>query len=152
MRKYWKINLITILLIASCQKKSENVYVEILNSELNDSKAYFTENISQIKSAIEFKVGDYPYLKSSYDSLKITNDRIDYVILHSADIKKNKSILNKLKSDLETNSKLSFVFKSLILKDGFDEKLYLKIVEVDLLKAKYKLNENYFEKHCNIIQ
>ncbi len=152
MRKNWKINLITILLIVSCQKKSENVYVEMLNSELNDSKDFLTENINQIKYAIEYKVSDYPYLKSSYDSLKIANDRIDYVILHSADIKKDKSILNKLKKEIETNSKLSFIFKSLTLKNGFDEKLYLKIVELDLLKAKYKLNVNYFEKHCNIVQ
>lgn len=152
MRKNWKINLITILLIVSCQKKSENVYGEILNSELNDSKDFLTVNVNQIKSAIEYKVSDYPYLKSSYDSLNIINDRIDYIILHSAEVKKDKSILNKLKSDLETNFKLSLIFKSLTLKNGFDEKLYFKIVELDLLKAKYKLNESYFKKHCKIVQ
>ncbi|RZK10691.1 MAG: hypothetical protein EOO46_09710 [Flavobacterium sp.] len=110
MRKYWTAYLITLLLLVSCQKKSEKVYVAILDSEFNDSKTFLTENLSQVKSAIEDKVSDYPYLKSSYDSLNVTNDRIDYALLHLEDLKKDKSVLISLKSDLETNSKLSFIF------------------------------------------
>lgn len=150
--KNWNISLISILLIVSCQKKSENVYAELLNSELNESKTFLSENVGQIKSAIESKVIDYPYLQSSYDSLKTANDRIDYAIAHATNIKKDKDVLNKLKNDLETNFKLSFTFKSLELENGFDGNLYLKIAELDLLKAKYMLNKNYSKKHCNIVQ
>jgi ribosomal protein L16 Arg81 hydroxylase len=143
------IIFLTILTIVSCQKKSESVYQELLNSELNDSKTFLNENTNQIILAIESKVIDFPYLKTSFDSLMTTNTRIDYAISHSSNIKNNKEFLNKLKSDLETNYKQSFSFKSLSLEKEFDEKLYLKIVEIDLLKAKYKINEIYCRKNCN---
>ncbi|MCL9804445.1 hypothetical protein NAT51_02860 [Flavobacterium amniphilum] len=145
------IRLLFILLLVSCQNKSENVYVKLLNSELDDSKVFLTENLTQIGSAIEFKVGDYPFLKPSYDSLKIANDKIDHMIAHPVKTK-DKDTLNKLKTDLENKYKLALTFKGLSLENSLDEELYFKIVELDLLKAKYKLNESYFTKHCNIVE
>lgn len=149
--KNYTIIFLTILTIVSCQNKSESVYLELLNSELNDSKVFLNENANQIIPAIESIVSDFPYLKTSFDSLMTTNTRIDYAISHSSNMKNNKEFLHKLKSNLETNYKLSFSFKSLSLEKDFDENLYLKIVEVDLLKAKYKINEIYFRKYCNIV-
>lgn len=149
--KYLTTFLLTILLIVSCQNKREDIYVELLNSELIDSKTFLNENINQIIPAIENKVIDFPYLKTSFDSLMTTNNEIDYAMIHSSNIKKNKEFLNRIKSEIETNYKLSLTFKSLSLEKGLDEKLYSKFFEIDLLKAKYKLNQAYYKKHCNIV-
>ena len=44
----------------------------------------------------------------------------------------------------EANSAIGVAIS--LAKNEFDEKLYFKIVELDLLKAKYKLNESYLKK------
>ena len=141
----------TITIFASC-KNDESINTYILNNQLEDSRYYFESLIKSQDLFIENKLADYPYLQTQFDSLKKIKTEIDNIIAQKNIYQKDSISFLKLKNQIESQKKLNLVFNSLKIKEKVGDTLFQKIIILDLLKAKYEINEAFISRKCNILE
>ena len=141
----------TITIFASC-KNDESINTYILNNQLEDSRYYFESLIKSQDLFIENKLADYPYLQTQFDSLKKIKTEIDNIIAQKNIYQKDSISFLKLKNQIESQKKLNLVFNSLKIKEKVEDTLFQKIIILDLLKAKYEINEAFISRKCNILE
>jgi hypothetical protein len=139
------------ILLFSCNKKQEKIYTEILYNELNESKSFIQNQIIQQESYIESKVSDFPYLKSSNDSLKKLKLEIENFEHKNRIYQKDSLTILKFKKKIELKSNQTFELESVKIKSEIENRIFNKLFELDMTKMKYKLNESYIATKCNIV-
>ena len=138
-------------LLFSCNNKQEKIYTEILYNELNESKSFIQKQINQQESYIESKVRDFPYLKSSNDSLKKLKLEIENFEHKNRNYQKDSLTILKFKKKVELKSNQTFELESVKIKSEIENRIFNKLFELDMTKMKYKLNESYIATKCNIV-
>ncbi len=149
--KLFSLTISIGILFISCNS-NDVVYEKLLNKELDDSKSFFETQINEQDSFIDFKVGDYPYLQPQCDSLKNLKLELDKLINQSIIKQKDSASVRKLKIKIERKSKKNLDFNSLNITTKIEDKLFSKIVKLDMIKAKYALNKNFISRKCNLVQ
>ena len=150
MKEILKV-LLVFFLFHSCDKKGD-LYKQLLNREINNSKTLLTTEIKTQESFIEFKVDYYPYMEESYDVLKTNRKLISNLISQDTIQVKDSIFIRKFKNQLELVYNQTFDFNCLLIKSNIDKSMFLSIFRNDLLMMKYKLNQRYISLYCNKIE
>ena len=150
--KFFFLNLFLVLSLVSSCNRSENTYTELLNKEIQDSNSFLQSEIILQDSHIEFKVGDYPYKKPSYDSLNRVKVKVDSFSKKNNFHQQDSNLIKKFKIQIEKESGQSFDFNCLMIKTKVKDSIFSKIAKLDLLKVKYVLNKRFIIEKCNIVE